>query len=330
MTTVTLRNALFSGRAIEGTFECLGSFRPDAWVNRPRDGKIKIRERGCERSVWVNNGDFEIHSDTPSASTPAKRTDGEILAKIEERFEVMDLMADGVIGNNIRSLIISGAPGIGKTFSLEKKMNAAADDMEIESFVTIKGRVSPIGLYVRLYESRNPGNVVLLDDVDVFSDENTLNLLKAVLDTGEKRIVSWATASSYLDERDIPTSFEFEGSVVFITNTNLDAAIEGNSKIVPHLQALLSRSVYLDLAVHSNHEIMLWIERVINKTTMMQDLGLTNGQVADALEWLKANTNALRSVSLRTCLYLADFMKTSPTEWQKIAEVTMIKPKFNR
>lgn len=269
--------------------------------------------------------DSNNYTSAPAALAPVvpEKTEEELRLHIQKRFTVMDKMAVGVIAGTIRSLMISGAPGIGKTYTLEKKLEEAANAGQI-NFEMLKGKVSPLGLYVKLYEMSDEGDVLVLDDVDVFGNEDILNTLKAALDTGEKRILSWASTSSYLEENDIPRSFEFKGTVVFITNTDIDAEIQRGTKIAPHLSALSSRSIYLDLGVHTNREIMVRVEDVITTTDMMKNRGLDNFQTVEALEWMKEHVNNLRSVSLRTALYLADFIKTDE-DWKDLAEVTLLR-----
>ena len=180
-------------------------------------------------------------------------------------------------------------------------------------------------MYCRLWESREANSVLLIDDVDVFSDMDILNLLKAALDSGEKRKVCWSTASSFLDDKGIPNEFEFEGTVVFITNVDIDRELERGSKLAPHLNALVSRSVYLDLGVHTNEEIMVRVQDVVMTTNMLQNRGLKNSEVIEVLEFMKDNVNSLRNVSLRTALYIGDFVATDRKNWRTIAEVTMLK-----
>lgn len=161
--------------------------------------------------------------------------------------------------------------------------------------------------------------------MDVFSDMDILNLLKAALDTGETRKVCWSTASSYLEEKGIEREFEFKGTIVFITNVDIDRELDRGTKLAPHLQALVSRSVYLDLGVHTNEEIMVRVEDVILSTDMMQKRGLSDEETYKALSWMKVNVNRLRNVSLRTALYLADFIMTDKNGWEEIATVTLLK-----
>lgn len=330
MHMVTITNGLYAGKPINGTFPAVAPFAwyPEGDLSRDaRSGKVKVIINGAPRGVWCNPEDAKF--DDVAAEAPKVLSNEEILERIIERFDVLDLMGNGVIHNNIRSLIVSGAPGIGKTFGLEKKLKAAEETGMID-YAMVKGRISAIGLYIQLYENCEPGSVVVLDDVDVFSDEGTLNILKAALDTSETRIISWHTASSFLEEKEIPNSFEFQGSIVFITNTDIDREMESSSKTAPHLNALISRSIYLDLAVHTNRDIMIWVEHIVSTTTMLEDEGLKASQIADVIEWMKENIDHLRNVSLRTALHIASFVKTEPTKWQQIANVTMLKPTRSR
>lgn len=322
---VTIKNGLYFGNVVNGTFETNGNTWWDASENDPREGKVNAVLKGKSRMVWVNRNDIVItESFAGVAQTDvAEETVDEMRSRIAKRFDVMDKMTIGLVKGTIRSLIISGAPGIGKTFSLEKKLKHS-DEIGDISFSSIKGKCSPIGLYIHLWENRDEDCVVLLDDVDVFSNEDTLNVLKAALDTGEERIITWGTASNYLAERDIPNNFEFKGSIVFITNADIDAEIDRGTKLAPHLDALQSRSIYLDLGVHTSREIMVRVEDVITKTDMLQKRGLSEAQVVNALEWMKENVDRLRSVSLRTALYLGDFINTD-SDWADVAEVTLLK-----
>lgn len=247
---------------------------------------------------------------------------------IRERFGVLEILADGVANKNIRSLIVAGAPGVGKTFTLEQKLVAAEKAGKVQSLDVVKGSISAIGLYVRLWENRDSGQVIVLDDIDsVFGDEETMNLLKGALDTTQTRRISWAKASSFLRDNDIPNSFDYNGQIVFITNTDPDAVIAKGGKLAPHMNALLSRSVFLDLCIHDAKSIMVRVEQVLADSNMLRDLELTKTQAADIVGWMNQNIESLRSVSLRTVIQLAGFIKTTDN-WTSLASATMLKARF--
>ncbi|UIS65618.1 unknown function [Enterobacter phage vB_EclM_Q7622] len=326
MFNVQINKGTFRGNDFSGKYVATKTWFPDAVPAHEAhlgDGKVFVMVDGKERGVWVFKSDIEMEGMEVSPLATVESAE-EMKQRINKRFTVMNMMTKGIISGNIRSLIISGAAGIGKTYSLDKALKTAHEYGEIV-YKSINGKISGIGLYEQLWNNRDANSVLLIDDVDVFSDMDMLNLLKAALDTGETRKVCWSTASAYLDDKNIDKEFEFEGTIVFITNVDIDKELERGSKLAPHLHALVSRSVYLDLGVHSNEEIMVRVEDVILNTNMMQKRGLSDAQTSMALNWMKANVSKLRNVSLRTALYLADFVATDANGWEEIAEVTLLK-----
>lgn len=326
MFNVQINKGTFRGNDFSGKYVATKTWFPDAVPAHEAhlgDGKVFVMVDGKERGVWVFKSDIEMEGVEVSPLATVESAE-EMKQRINKRFTVMNMMTKGIISGNIRSLIISGAAGIGKTYSLDKALKTAHEYGEIV-YKSINGKISGIGLYEQLWNNREANSVLLIDDVDVFSDMDMLNLLKAALDTGETRKVCWSTASAYLDDKNIDKEFEFEGTIVFITNVDIDKELERGSKLAPHLHALVSRSVYLDLGVHSNEEIMVRVEDVILNTNMMQKRGLSDAQTSMALNWMKANVSKLRNVSLRTALYLADFVATDANGWEEIAEVTLLK-----
>jgi hypothetical protein len=249
-------------------------------------------------------------------------------AKIAERFEVLSMLAEGVVSGNIRSIICSGAPGVGKTYTLEKRLAAAKPSGEINDVEFIKGTISPIGLFLKLWENREQGDVLVLDDIDsVFGDEEAMNILKTALDTSKKRCISWIKDSSYLRDNDIPDTFEYQGQIVFLTNLNLDAQVQKGGRMANHMGALLSRACYLDLGIHTPEQILLRIEQVLETTAMAKENKIKDSQVVEITKFMKDNVAALRSVSLRTVLQIASYMQTT-ADWQKLARATLLLSKW--
>lgn len=246
----------------------------DLWsFNRKYLERAKAGElRQVKRGVWDLTGE-----EAPVVLKLQPSIDAEV---IRQRFEVMGMLADGVADKNIRSLIIAGAPGVGKTYELEKKLKLAERSGKIVSTTSLKGSISAIGLYETLWNNREAGQVIMLDDIDtVFDNEEALNLLKAALDTGKRRSVSWQKASRFLKEQDIPNSFEYCGQIVFITNLDPDKVIAKGGRLAPHMSALISRSVFLDLCIHDNESIMIRVQQVLTDSTLAEDLKLNSEEV---------------------------------------------------
>ena len=237
---------------------------------------------------------------------------------IANRFKVLDMTANAITTGIMRGLVISGAPGVGKTYTLEKKLKQAQEEGQIGNFEHIKGKVTALKLYETLFKNSSAGDVVLLDDTDdVFFCETSMNIIKAALDTSSG-FVSYGSTCKYLEENDIPTRFDFAGTIVFITNYDFDRLISSNSKLTPHFKALMSRSTYLDLKIHSNLEIMIRVEQVATTTALMDSLGVTPSVAQEMVEWCWENYKNMREISIRTLHKLAEYSRID-NDWKFLA-----------
>jgi hypothetical protein len=253
------------------------------------------------------------------------RTDAEILSDLKERFDVLSVLTEGAVARNIRAVTVTGAPGVGKTHTVETILESAARQKSIQ-YKVIRGAVSAVNLYKVAYEMRKPGSVIVLDDADsIFNDEDALNILKVLCDSSETRRVSWLKESNTLKEYDIPQTFDFHGAMIFISNLDFQRFVdEGKNKYAQHFEALMSRSLYLDLRLHTRNELGVWIAHVAVSGKIFAREGLTNAQGALVLAFLKEHRENLRELSLRTLLKLAQLVKTR-TNWEPMARVLLIK-----
>lgn len=293
---------------------------------------------------WKNKGGTIQEISTPIASVMKdaddKLSDQEILDRINKRFNVMDRMVDGMLKGVIRSMIVSGAPGIGKTYGLEKKLRKLHKEQHLE-YAIIRGTCSAPGLYQALYNARN-GGVVVLDDCDsIFNDDQAFNILKAALDSTNTRTIAWRKQSPWvydvnspdagaieaLGER-FPNEFEFEGACVFITNLNFRSKVDSGRKDAPHFGALLSRSMYLDLTLHSMRARIVRIKDVF-VNSMAKEVRLSRDEANEILEYILKNADRVAELSLRTMKHIVDLYRLGD-DWKEIVEYTKMKyPKFD-
>jgi hypothetical protein len=165
--------------------------------------------------------------------------------------------------------------------------------------------------------------MVVFDDCDsILLDDVSLNLLKGALDSGKKRKISWLSESSVLRREGIPESFEFKGSVIFITNLKFSNV--HSTKLRDHLAALESRCHYIDLTMDSDREKMLRIKQIITDG-MLDDYEFEKCVEEEIVNFLVSKQARLRELSLRTAVKLADLRKAFPFKWQAMAEVTLLK-----
>ena len=259
----------------------------------------------------------------PYDNNPSE-TDEAISARIADRFDILSVLTESCISGDSRALVISGPAGLGKSHTVEHAL--AQWDPSGNNYTIVKGYVRPTGLVKMLWSYRNAGQVIVFDDADaIFFDDVSLNLLKAVCDTTEKRTVSWLSEAALIDDDTsvrIPRSFQFDGSIIFLSNYDFDAMIAKGHKLAPHLQALMSRSHYLDLSMKSRRDYLVRIQQVIDQGLLSHLDAFSRLQVR---LFVDKNADNMRELSLRSCIKLGNLIKSSPDNWQKIASVTMLK-----
>jgi hypothetical protein len=255
-----------------------------------------------------------------------EETDEEISARLDERFNILSVLTDAAINGDARSVIVSGAPGLGKSYTVEKALEKW-DPNQVSHGIS-KGYIRTTGLYKLLYQYRRKNQVLVFDDCDnLFNDDNSLNLLKAVCDTTERRIVSYLAETNMVDEESaekIPRHFVFEGTVIFITNLDFAALVDKGHKLAPHLEALMSRSHYIDLDMKTRRDYMVRIGQVI-KDGMLKAQGLSATEEKDVVDFLNKHSDNLREVSLRVAIKVGALRKMGKPNWASIAKVTCCK-----
>lgn len=295
---------------------------PAAWIKKAGRGTFDLSHLTNAEMGLIPNG----ITSTPYVAPVDDRTDEEIETEIQERFDALDRMAFGVIAGTYRAMIASGNAGIGKTYSLEYILEGAAMRDEIK-FTSVKGYVKPTGIYKLLWECRFKNCVLMFDDADsVFDDEIGLNLLKGALDTTKRRTISWRSEKQFEaeDGEAIPNSFDFEGSVIFITNKNFDREIMRQSKLTPHMEALISRSYYVDLNLR-DRDLMVRIKSVVFGTDMLDGVSVKDRKFL--VEFMEEHLSDLRELSLRMALKLAALLRGagSRDDFKKMAKATCLK-----
>jgi len=255
-----------------------------------------------------------------------EESDEEVIERIRERFDMLKDMTKAVKKGDVRAMIVSGPPGVGKSHGVEEvldRYNTMAALGASRKYDVVKGAMSPIGLYVKLFNYKEKDNVLVFDDCDaIFEEPLALNILKAALDSKKKRTIHWNTDSFKLRNEGVPDSFEFKGSAIFITN--LDFHDVKSKKIRSHLEALESRCHYMDLTITTEREKMLRIAQVI-RDGMLDTYKLSDEVKDEIIDFVDINKKRLRELSLRTVLKVADLAVAFPTKWEAMAENTVMK-----
>jgi hypothetical protein len=237
-------------------------------------------------------------------------------------------MTKAVKKGDVRAMIVSGPPGVGKSFGVEKVLqkDGLFDTLAERKpkYEVVKGAMSALGLYAKLYEFSDKGNVVVFDDCDsILMEDLSLNILKGALDSSERRFIAWNTDSRLLRSEGIPDRFEFKGAAIFITNIKFEHV--KSKRLRDHLDALESRCHYIDLQMDTNREKILRIKQVVNDAGMLDRFDFSQIQKDEIVEFVVANQDKLRELSLRMVLKLADLRKSFPKNWIAMSKTTCMK-----
>jgi hypothetical protein len=296
------------------------------------DGTVPFNRKRC-RIVLDGAHQIEYTAEEaptmtrPVTTTKTKETDEQIIERIAERFSILEDMTTAVKEGDVRSMIVVGPPGVGKSYGVHKKLDEHSLYDEVGGRVkyqVVKGAMTALGLYAKLYEYSDKGSVLVFDDCDsVLMDELSLNILKAALDSGKRRTIHWNADSNLLNKQGIPNHFDFKGGVIFITNLKFDHI--RSKKLQDHLEALQSRCHYIDLTLDTEHDKYLRIRQIAKSGELFRDYDFDDAAQEEILEFMKANSKRFREMSLRTALKLADLKKSVGNRWQRVAEVTVMR-----
>ena len=263
------------------------------------------------------------------------RTDDEIINEIRDRYEVYRDLIGGTTDETITSLVASGSAGVGKSFTVMQELSNIQVSKPEVRFRLIKGRVSAIDLYEIAYFYREPGCVIVLDDSDsIFDDEPGLNLLKALLDTSIDRKICWSTDhAKFKGDSVLPKEYNFRGSMIFLTNKDFQATIDFGGSHAEHMSAIMSRSLYVDLKMHSRREVILWTGYLVRTHKILQQLGnIDASEERMLMDWIIANMDSLRYASVRSVILLGRLFKrakesaaSSSQNWERNAKITLLK-----
>lgn len=155
------------------------------------------------------------------------------ISKMEqlERWDVLDKHYDRLrkflmmVAKGKKSLIVNGDAGMGKTeFTSEIIENYAKTHKK--KCGKNSGTLTAVELFVRLHKYRKEGEVFIIDDTDrIFETVESMEVLKAALDTKDGKKVDWGKAySTHLARHKCPTEFEYKGRVIIITNKQIRSA----------------------------------------------------------------------------------------------------------
>jgi hypothetical protein len=234
---------------------------------------------------------------------------------LEANYANVEKYIKGICKGEFRSVIVNGPPGVGKSYSVDAYLQQYA---EVDSYKVAAGHMTPLSLYGNLYQYRNVGDVLVLDDIDsVFSKIEGINLLKAAMDTKPVRRINWESSSAVVTNLGLPSHFQFKGSVVLISNIGF---IGKKGKLQEHLDALKDRSYSLHISDNTKEELYQQVCFMVIKKDLLKEFDLDAVQQSKILDYIGDNLNKIDKISLRLAIKLAGLMRANPIEWKSMAD----------
>lgn len=297
---------------------------PQGWVYTDPDG--------TEHTVDTL-GDAKDRAEAHYASHGCQAGQGETrvqkLARMKRKRGVLGKLLDKAMQCLIPALIVQGPPGCGKSHPAEIRLETI--ERIGRPVAKLGGAVTPVVLYTHLYDVRDHG-VLLIDDADsIYRCEESLNLLKHAVESKPVRRLTWNKMSTALAKEGVPRAFDFTGSVIFITNKDLDREAGKGTKMSPHIEALQSRALYLSLEVDSTEDLVIWIEHVVQEGGLLDQHGIhDSGDKARIVQYVADHAESFRSLSLREIMKLAGLYRSfggpqGSQEWRDLADETLLK-----
>ncbi len=332
MNIVKIENGLYNNTEITGVFPLIKG------LTKSKDGSyfVKVKVTDSDEKVFQGRDACRIKIDNQdqvtevegSAGKEKVETDEQGMDRIKERFEILDEMTNATLDGIVRGMVVTGPPGVGKTYGVEQVLekDSLFDMMANRPMrhTFVKGAMSALGLYTTLYNFRDSKNIVVLDDCDtILFNEDALNILKAALDSCTKRKICWNTDSNLLRREGVPSQYEFNGSVIFITNLKFDNMRQ--TKIKDHLEAILSRCHYLDLTLDTTRDKLLRIKQIAREGGLFDTKGLTKIQEQEIIDFMYDKQDKLREISLRMAQKIADLRNMDKNRWKVLTESTCMK-----
>lgn len=232
----------------------------------------------------------------------------EVRENIRDMFNTLEEVVRGAAHRKLSGVIVSGPGGVGKSHTVESVLT----DEDVV-WNAVSGYTTPVGLYELLYKYADEGSVLVFDDCDsVFQSPQTLNLLKAALDTKPNRKICWETAENR--GSDTPRSFIFKGTIIFLTNKVLKGE---------HFEALMTRVHHLDMTMRPD-EVMIRMEDVIEGINHKK---CTDEEKQDVLDFMKLNLDRFKTanLNLRTFIKILELRMMSALGWERMAKSMYIK-----
>lgn len=264
-------------------------------------------------AILPKTSDNNLRMETEMNTT--QQNEQTVLDGLNQRFDLLAEMVEGVCQSKFYGFVVQGEKGLGKSHTVHAILDRydpsipGNEDLPEEKKRSIKrytGKITPLQLFLALQEYSGKKCILLFDDCDsAWNDLGALNILKAAMDTKERRIVTWATTNTRVVREQ---SFQFQGSVIVITNAHMKSE---------HYKAFLDRVHKFKLAMTPQEKILKI--RQIAAVSDQYDPVYADAVVRD----IETNVDFIGPrLSMRTFVKAYDLAKFS-SHWKALARETV-------
>ena len=246
-----------------------------------------------------------------------------IVKRVINRFEAIQNIAEVfVTGQSAqRGLLISGDAGTGKSHYVKQAFISTGTTKRVD--YQKSKTFTPPALYAKLWENRMPGNVIVFDDCSLESMTGEgfrkwTSWIKGGLELSkDKKMIGYEAASknALFEELGVEGEMDFQGSIIWITNTRFDKLAK---KFGDHWEAVQSRFINVEVFL-TKEEKFMYTNYLIEEVGMLgANCEAKEGGYSDTLEYLSDNYEDFKEITPRVAIKVADTMEMYPTMWKTI------------
>lgn len=291
-----------------------------------------MRNAAAAHNAGVFGQTPETAAMAPVVNPEDEMSDEEVLEECKEGFAMMMEDVEDTCDGIYPCLLITGKPGTGKTHPVESFLRGYREENPDASTVIIGGgKATALGLLEALWNTRNKGDVLVIDDADgAFDSVDKQNLLKGAADSKRRRLISYMSQGKQLAELGIDPQFEYCGSIIIISNADLAGKADAGNG---HIGAIVSRAQHVDLGISSKRAMSIWVSYMLRTKEMLAQSFAEQGIVGKEYEkardeiaqFIVDNRDAMREVTLREAdkigrMFIASYLKGRGDRWKVRAE----------
>jgi hypothetical protein len=233
---------------------------------------------------------------------------------LKGRIRLLSTLTRDVASGSLYGLLVTGTPGIGKTFTVEKILKEEFGMTDGVDYLMLSGgKMTATGLFIALHDNRD--KLIIIDDNDtVWFDDASVNMLKGALQTQGSRTV---TNNSAQIIKNYETPFIFGGQLIFITNL-VGADLSAADPVLDRIP-----KVHFNI---SQESLLLYVEEMLDKIYNHIDINLK----IEIFKWFELMGPSFPStkdkgLSIRTYTKTLDIvLRGHPEEvWKELALTTL-------